>query len=268
MGWVARHPHLTMNGTAIGTVEMTAPDMVNMRVAGPDAIRRRGNRDYMKTADPVAQEVFALQGTDSGAFSIGQNEPVFTMRKRGRNVEREDGRQQVLPTFNGFLPETVFEHLVFAGIAHKQTNYMPDVPIAIKQSGKAKLLNTGSAAIHSGEWVELYAMDTMEAKRFKRTFNTGRVMAGLRMAEPKRSALRDALKAFRARPDTKAGGFAPKTADDKLLHTIVSETTIESRLDAIDEYRAQHQSRVIGRALGTAAPGNYFELLISPIAPN
>jgi hypothetical protein len=171
-----------------GTTELANFNAINCSAGRQSVFKRRAKPLRAKTGKPAVQAglaAYAVAASDEDAFSFQMDEPVFAFRRQGRAGDQAGDRTrlEVLPTLNGLDPAgDVWKEVCYAGVAIRQTAYTPDKPIAVKQAGKAKLLNTGTKEIPAGAWVELYVMGTAEATRFKAHFGTSRVMAGLREA--------------------------------------------------------------------------------------
>jgi hypothetical protein len=236
---------------------------INAEMSKEDAARRRRGpvedapQGVRLDAFDAARKAYACVESDELAFTTAVDEPVFSAIHSGRMHADSDGRMQVLPTLNGLNPNTAWTHVRYAGVAIKQTNYAPNRPIAIKQSGKAKLLNTGTKVIRAGDWWELYAMPTTEANAFKKRHSTPRVMAGTRAASSNQCSLAYDIQQFEDDPTNARGYFTPYEYELLALNTAVGG----------ERYRIERQSRVIGRALHTALPGQYAEVLLSQHVP-
>jgi hypothetical protein len=224
--------------------------------------------------DRLSTEAYAIEISDEDLFTTGMNEPVYRQRKTNRTHELADGYMMVLPTLNGLHPSTAFDEVAFAGCSVKGVNYSRNKPIAIKQSGKAKLLHTGTKPIRAGQWVELYAMPIAEANAFKAKHNTTRIMAGIRETQPGVGDLYTKYGDYLSARRGAIGELTDATDNEKALLKTMRETSDAGDpkgwmafLKAADAYRAQRQTQVIGRALHNAHPGQYFEMLLSQHTP-
>ncbi len=252
-------------GTARGSTQMTTPDVINARFDNPE---RRVN--YYVNGRPPNDPYGMITGTEEHHWTTTVNEPVFRFKHITRQSSLCDGNMLVLPTLNGLDYSKIWQDVAYAGCSVQSVNYAKNKPIAVKQSGKAKLLHTGSAPIHAGEWVELYAMDHAEAHSFKRKHDTQRIMAGLRSVIPGTGQFDEDYASFVLVYD--AIPRRPRLDRDYLDCEKIREAkdaggNLHQLLKLIDRYRAERQTQIIGKALGNAVPGQYFECLLSQLTP-
>jgi hypothetical protein len=233
---------------------------------GHGAVHKRKRGATGSRAETAPEAAARLEYTpiasDEMGFSTAADEPVFMYTEWGRSQRDGDGLMEVLPTLNGLAPHDVWTHVKYMGVAVAQTNYAPDKAIAIKQSGKARLLNTGTATIRAGEWWELYAMSAREVSDYKKKYSTKRVLAGTRAWAASRSDLHEIL----TQPNRNL------SADERTAQTAIvaalGRNSIRDILTEVAKYKAEQSSRIVGMALHTAQPGQYAEVLLSLRAPS
>jgi hypothetical protein len=279
---------MVASSSSRGSTEMTSCNAINAIIGQHSAFKRRANRIGTKTQSPV-QLAYAVGSNNEEAFSVQMDEPVFTFKRQGRTGEaiiNPRSQLEVLPTLNGIDPDTdVWDTISYAGVAIRQTSFSNNKPVAVKLTGKAKLLNTGSATIPAGAWVELYVMQADEARTFKARYGTSRIMAGLREAGSGPRGKTFTPNATWKQLQKHVGQLKPDI--DSYLDCMASNRTGEAHqasyhilsrviepLTAIAQAASEHGGRaffapcpIIGRALGAIPANMYGTVLLSEWAP-
>jgi len=245
-----------MLGTARAPSEQTTPDVINAQL-GRNAVSRRRNPNK-----DLPDAVYRVTANDECQWETAMDEPVYQYRKHHAGVGMDANVMDVLPSLDGLNPDTVWSEVRYAGLSVQSVPFKPNKKIAVKQSGKGRMLNTGTESIRAGEHVELYAMQTGEAKKWKATDPRKRLMAGTRSA---RHGKRYISKRY-ADYDAKKKVTPAETEIFSVFNNVAPETFAQY-VNAIDKFRSEHQPATIGVALQTAAPRQMFEILLSQTVP-
>jgi len=249
-----------MLGTSRAPTEQTTPDVINAQL-GRNAIARR-----RKPLDPTLNEVYKVMASDERQWETAMDEPLFQYKKHHAGVGLDANVMEVLPSLDGLNPDTVWSEVRYAGLSVQSVPFKPNKKIAVKQSGKGRILNTGMESIRAGEHVELYAMRDGEAKRWKSTDPRKRLMAGTRSA---RHSKRYITRRFEMYKDLalKTKLIASERTNFDNIPATITLAAFEKIVNAIDKFRSEHQPATIGIALQTAAPRQMFEVLLSQTVP-
>jgi hypothetical protein len=227
-------------------------------VLGTNAISRR-----RKANAGLKFEAYRIENNDVGEYSTAEGEPLFQYIEATAGKGLDLNKVDVLPGLGGISPDDARLHVRYAGVSAVSVVYKPNQPIAVQLGGKARMQNTGNQRIRGGQTVELYPMDNEESLKFKDGVRGRRMMAGLRAARPGRGYIYDRIKKHKKRETT---GFEQKQLDEIVdaVDDKKGDTTDRAlkAIKAIDAYRAQHQSWVIGKAVETAEPGQYLNVML------
>jgi hypothetical protein len=248
-----------MLGTSRAPTEQTTPDVINAQL-GRNAIARR-----RKPLDSNVEEVYKVTASDERQWETAMDEPLFQYRKHHAGVGLDANVMEVLPSLDGLNPDTVWSEVRYAGLSVQSVPFKPNKKIAVKQSGKGRILNTGMESIRAGEHVELYAMRDDEAKRWKSTDPRKRLMAGTRSSRHGKRYITQRFDLFSNSPATKKITASERTIFQSI--PTMPSTDFEKIVNAIDKFRSEHQPATIGIALQTAAPRQMFEVLLSQTVP-
>lgn len=194
-----------------------------------------------KSRTPTANFVPAT-APDAIQWSPAKNDLMF--RKRSQTGSRQ---MHVLPTTDGVDHTTFNKDYDYAGVAitAAQFDRARDVPIAIKTTGVANILNTGSEHISIGDMVEYSAMDVQEGKSFRQRTKSQRTL-------PKISPFK-----FIRRGKANKPSPLVKHIQDTFNRKVPLTASELTELEAVMK---RSTSRVIGVAQSIAPPGEVIKV--------